>query len=320
MEEKSKAFDRILQIKAMLQSRLDIAMNEREAAEDEKLEKETRALEVLASEQALFDRVEQDSKELEAEADACTKLRDFLIERGSSVDSIQGEVAILCEDVETLMQQVQGGAASSQNVSIQGSIRSKSSKPSWNCLGLEPTAVGSSKYARNSVEGMSPGVDAGNQTMECSSKDKKIRHVAETALLEQRESSEFIATSVSGLSTGSVANSVSSKVVNDWRLHRTPIPSHVGSARLLNPVGEMGDQAPTLPKCDLPTTSGGESTGDSIATGFDIHDAETKERLTYEARMAILPGASLFGAPMESVDMFRETKRHDADNDGWQIL
>lgn len=58
----------------MLQAQIDIAIKAREAAEAEKLEKETRALEVLALAQASFEKVEQDSKELEAEAEACTKV------------------------------------------------------------------------------------------------------------------------------------------------------------------------------------------------------------------------------------------------------
>ncbi|XP_073395245.1 uncharacterized protein [Physcomitrium patens] len=108
-EEKERAFAAVEEMRATLQARIDRANEEREAAEKEKRLKEERALAMLAVEEELMAKIAQESRDLDAEEETCTKLRDFLVDRGSIVDSLQGEVAIICEDVEAVKKQLDEG-------------------------------------------------------------------------------------------------------------------------------------------------------------------------------------------------------------------
>jgi hypothetical protein len=126
--EKEKAFKSVAEMRATLQARIDRANEEREAAEAEKHLKEENARSLLAVEEELMAKVAQESRDLDAEEEACTKLRDFLIERGSIVDSLQGEVAIICEDVEVVKKQLDEGILSGGSGFLQmlGNSRSLS--------------------------------------------------------------------------------------------------------------------------------------------------------------------------------------------------
>lgn len=107
--QKNKAVARLHEIQAALQARLDVAVKERERAEEEKRRKEENAQKIMAMEEALMAIVAQESRELEIEASVCTQLREFLINHGSIVDSLQGEMAVICEDVEAFKEQVEEG-------------------------------------------------------------------------------------------------------------------------------------------------------------------------------------------------------------------
>eukprot|EP00249_Psilotum_nudum_P022592 c28575_g2_i6 orf=190-2274(-) len=95
-----------------LQARYKSAVLERQAAEEERERKEASARNVLAMQERLIATIAQESRDLEEEAQVCTKLREFLIDRGQIVDSLQGEMAVLCEDVEILQKQIEGGVFS----------------------------------------------------------------------------------------------------------------------------------------------------------------------------------------------------------------
>lgn len=107
--EKDRALAAVQEMRATLQARIDRANDEREAAEEEMRLEEERARAMLAVEAELTAKVAEESRRLDAEEEACTKLRDFLIDRGSIVDSLQGEVAIICEDVEAVKKQLDEG-------------------------------------------------------------------------------------------------------------------------------------------------------------------------------------------------------------------
>lgn len=108
-QEKEKAVSTLCEIEAALQARLNMAIEEQERADVEKKLKEENALKILAMEEALLTTVIKESKDLDVEAEACTQLRGFLIEHGRIVDSLQGEMGILCEDVESFKKQVEEG-------------------------------------------------------------------------------------------------------------------------------------------------------------------------------------------------------------------
>jgi hypothetical protein len=74
---------------------------------------------MLAVEEEQMAKVAQESRDLDAEEEACTKLRDFLINRGSVVDSLQGEMAIISEDVEVVKKQLDEGILFGENSFLQ---------------------------------------------------------------------------------------------------------------------------------------------------------------------------------------------------------
>lgn len=107
--EQTSALTIINDIQSILLARLEKATQESQAANEERKRKERHAQELLAIEQSSLEKVIHISSELDAEEEACTKLRDFLIDGGKIVDSLQGETAVLCEDVETFKKQVEEG-------------------------------------------------------------------------------------------------------------------------------------------------------------------------------------------------------------------
>lgn len=118
--EQEKALSLLDSIRCSLSERLEKASQEKQSAMEETKMKVKKAEELLASEQASAQKLEQSFKVLEAEAETCKKLREFLIERGNNVDSLQGEMAVLCEDVLTFKEQVDKGiplSASSRSLS-----------------------------------------------------------------------------------------------------------------------------------------------------------------------------------------------------------
>jgi len=117
--EREKAFLAVQEMRATLQGRIDHANGEREAAETEKRLKEESARSMLAVEEEQMAKVAQESRDLDAEEEACTKLRDFLINRGSVVDSLQGEMAIISEDVEVVKKQLDEGILFGENSFLQ---------------------------------------------------------------------------------------------------------------------------------------------------------------------------------------------------------
>lgn len=113
--DKDRAFSIIGEMQENLETRIAAARKEREAAEEDKMRKEENARKVLSMEEALMAKVAQDSRELEQEAETNTKLRESLIDCGHMVDSLQGEVSVLSEDVKLLKEQMDGGIAKITN-------------------------------------------------------------------------------------------------------------------------------------------------------------------------------------------------------------
>jgi len=117
--DREKACLAVQEMRATLQARIDNANAEREAAETEKRVKEECALSMLSVEEEKMARVAQESRNLDAEEEACTRLRDFLINRGSVVDALQGEMAIISEDVEVVKKQLDEGILLGDNSFLQ---------------------------------------------------------------------------------------------------------------------------------------------------------------------------------------------------------
>ncbi|XP_058008688.1 uncharacterized protein LOC110658749 isoform X2 [Hevea brasiliensis] len=101
-EERDKALAILDEMQQTLEARLDAAEELRRTAEEQKLEKEESARNALAEQEAIMEKVVQESKFLQQEAEENSKLREFLMDRGRFVDTLQGEISVICQDVRLL--------------------------------------------------------------------------------------------------------------------------------------------------------------------------------------------------------------------------
>ncbi|PKU83653.1 uncharacterized protein LOC110095700 [Dendrobium catenatum] len=107
-EERCKYLSVIEEIFGALEVRQSAAKDVIAAADLEKQEKEEVALKALKEQELLMDAVLAESQNLKQEEEENSKLREFLMDRGHVVDSLQGEIAIICEDILSLKQRVDG--------------------------------------------------------------------------------------------------------------------------------------------------------------------------------------------------------------------
>ncbi|WZZ56384.1 hypothetical protein YC2023_056491 [Brassica napus] len=101
-EERNKSLAVLDEMRETLEIRLAAALEMKKAAEQEKKAKEDSALKALAEQEAIMERVVEESKLLQQEAEQNSKLREFLMDRGQVVDSLQGEISVICQDVKLL--------------------------------------------------------------------------------------------------------------------------------------------------------------------------------------------------------------------------
>lgn len=127
-DERHKYLSIIEEIRQTLGARLAVAEKELEEAEQEKLRKVEGARNILKEQEAIMEEIVQESKKIQQEAEENLKLREFLMDRGSAVDILQGEIAVICEDVILLKEKVDGNAPF--NRSLQSTVRSLASSSS----------------------------------------------------------------------------------------------------------------------------------------------------------------------------------------------
>ncbi|KAL9660144.1 hypothetical protein QQ045_024955 [Rhodiola kirilowii] len=85
-----------------LEMRLAAADEEIRKAEEEKLDKEKCAKILLDEQEAIMNNIVQEAKILQLEAEENSKLREFLVDRGRTVDALHGEISVICQDVKSL--------------------------------------------------------------------------------------------------------------------------------------------------------------------------------------------------------------------------
>ncbi|EYU46612.1 hypothetical protein MIMGU_mgv1a004797mg [Erythranthe guttata] len=100
-----------------LQLRLAAAENEIRSLEQIKQEKEKLALKSLADQELIMEKVVQESQILKDQAVANAKLQKFLQDRGDVVDMLQGEIAVICQDVRLLKEKFDARVPFSQSIS-----------------------------------------------------------------------------------------------------------------------------------------------------------------------------------------------------------
>ncbi|XP_033142052.1 uncharacterized protein LOC103858733 isoform X4 [Brassica rapa] len=137
-EERDKSLSVLDEMRGVLEMRLAAALEIKNAAEKEIQEKEGSARKALAEQEAIMDKVVQESKLLQKEAEENSKLREFLMDRGRIVDSLQGEIYVICKDIRLLKEKFDNGVPLSQSItSSQTSCKLASSVSSMKSLLLE---------------------------------------------------------------------------------------------------------------------------------------------------------------------------------------
>ncbi|CAM6093457.1 unnamed protein product [Calypogeia fissa] len=310
--EKAKAVAALNEIKASLQARIESAVQEREAAEKEKVEKELLAKEALVKEEALMAKVAQESRDLDAEAEACTKIREFLIERGSTVDALQGEVAVLREDAESLKKDLEsmslsysgfhvnmlsraGSEIYNSVVSQSGKFSDSYGQPSENVVQLESGAIAI-------INSGSPSLRSASGVQKPTS-DRKSWSSLPSLLRGLSGSQDLNGSSHSGY-TSNASNSLSAS------RDALDVNNQVERSQLLGSENSMIDikyrsspNSPTSPE-----------------------EKKQEERELLKAKMAIFPGEELEMEYMVShnLDVFRTEKPNglnaDTDEEDWQVL
>ncbi|KAL3827920.1 hypothetical protein ACJIZ3_016722 [Penstemon smallii] len=101
-DERDKSHAVLNEMQQKLQVRLAAAENEIESSEQEKLLKEKSAHKALADQEMVMEKVVQESKILKQQSENYAKLQEFLVDRGRVVDMLQGEIAVICQDVMLL--------------------------------------------------------------------------------------------------------------------------------------------------------------------------------------------------------------------------
>lgn len=122
----------IEEIQQTLEARLAAVKVEIATAEQEKLEKEVAAGRILSEQEAIMASVVEESKKLQEEAEVNSKLREFLMDSGRVVDALQGEIAIVCDDIMMLKERIDGGLPLGRSLRSLASSFSGSSSSSYN--------------------------------------------------------------------------------------------------------------------------------------------------------------------------------------------
>ncbi|CAN8237837.1 unnamed protein product [Cochlearia groenlandica] len=173
-EERDKSLSVLDEMRGTLETRLAAALEMKTLAEQEKQEKEGYARRAFAEQEAIMEKVVQESKLLKQEAEENSKLRDFLMDRGRIVDSLQGEISVICQDVLLLKEKFDNRVPLSQSItSSQTSCKLASSGSSMKSLLLEKPfepsyeTPGPSGSNNNSPKGsVHQGKDEGKELIE----------------------------------------------------------------------------------------------------------------------------------------------------------
>lgn len=101
-DERDKSLAVLDEMRQTLEVRMAAAAKEMKAAEQERVGKKEVARKALADQEIIMEKVVQEANVLKQEAEENAKLRDFLVDRGRVVDTLQGEISVICQDVRLL--------------------------------------------------------------------------------------------------------------------------------------------------------------------------------------------------------------------------
>ncbi|WCJ21499.1 hypothetical protein M5689_003646 [Euphorbia peplus] len=182
-DERDKALSILNEMDQTLEARLAVADELKKAAEKQKLEKEESARSALAEQEAIMEKVVQESKILQQEAEENSKLREFLVDRGHVVDTLQGEISVICHDVRLLKEKFDERVPLSKSISSnQTSCILASSGSSAKSMASDPIfqhretfmSPTKNRSPASSVDGRSPASSVKGKSSSSEEKDTKI--------------------------------------------------------------------------------------------------------------------------------------------------
>ncbi|PIN03066.1 hypothetical protein CDL12_24422 [Handroanthus impetiginosus] len=121
--ERNKSLAVLDEMRQTLEERLALAEDAIKSAEQEKIEKEKAAMKTLAEQELIMEKLMQEAKILKQQAEDNAKLEEFLVDRGRIVDMLQGEIAVICEDVRLLKEKFDEHVPFSQSLSSSQTSR-----------------------------------------------------------------------------------------------------------------------------------------------------------------------------------------------------
>ncbi|XP_047326511.1 uncharacterized protein LOC124930197 isoform X3 [Impatiens glandulifera] len=103
-DERDNSLNVLNEMREALEQRSLEAERAINTAKNEKLVKENVARRALTEQELVMEKVVEESRILKQEAEENTKLSEFLMDRGRVVDTLQGEISVICKDVKVLKQ------------------------------------------------------------------------------------------------------------------------------------------------------------------------------------------------------------------------
>nr|XP_043609313.1 cell surface antigen I/II-like [Erigeron canadensis] len=116
-DDRNKYLGILDEMRRAYEIRLAKALEELAAAEEYKLEKEKSAREALAYQELQMEKVVEESIKLKREAEENSKLQEFLMDRGRTIDILQGEFSVKFQDILLLKEKFDQGIPLSRSLS-----------------------------------------------------------------------------------------------------------------------------------------------------------------------------------------------------------
>ncbi|KAF1879214.1 hypothetical protein Lal_00047887 [Lupinus albus] len=181
-DERDKFLAILDEMRQILEARLAAAEEMRKAAEHEKLEKEESARKALAEQEAMIEKVVQESVRLQKEAEENSQLQEFLMDRGRIVDMLQGEISVICQDIRLLKEKFDA------NIPLSKSFTSSQTSCILASSGLSQKAVASSVGSEHSdssaILKISPAASVASLSSESGHGEERTKANDQKALLD----------------------------------------------------------------------------------------------------------------------------------------
>lgn len=219
-DERNQSLAVLDEMRQVLEARLAAAEEIIKAAAQDGLHIEESARKVLLEQEFIMEKVVEESKRLQSEAEQNAKLREFLMDRGQIVDVLQGEMAVICLDIKSLKENFDERAPLSKSLSssqtsclmaLSGSS-GKSQAPNFILEQVEPMET-TKPMSTTAADNLSE-----KSTYE-SSEDRK--HVVDNDWALPKMTSSLAVDNLSEKSASEWGEDRMNSLVDDWDLPQT---------------------------------------------------------------------------------------------------